>query len=274
MGTTRIFRSEEKKREILDSYNAFLAAMPFAKCFVDTSYGKTFALEAGDAAKETVVLLHGSCSNSAFWFNEIIALMPNYHVLAIDLIGEAGNSEPYRPALASGEYAEWLHEAVRAFGVERFILVGNSLGSWLALKYAVRWPEDVIRLALFAPAGIGPQRYDPDGADGNESDEPPQMGTESGMPDAILAFINLILSGFYPIMEELPRYSERELKRLAMPILFVAGVEDELLDAPAATLRLKEAAPQAEIHLLKGTGHMIQNAAEYLLPFLPAKKTE
>ena len=270
MSTTRIFRSEEKKKAILDAYNAFLAAMPFAKRFVDTRFGRTFALEAGDAAADTVVLLHGSCTNSAFWFNEIMTLMPNYHVFAIDLIGEAGNSEPYRPDLVSGEYAEWLREATRALGVGRFTLVGNSLGSWLALKYAVRWPEDINRLVLFAPAGIGPQRYDTEDAAAVD-DEPPQLGPQSGMPTEILAFINLILSGFYPIMEELPHCSEQELRRLTMPVLFVAGEEDELLDAPAAAERLREFAPQAEVHLLAGAGHMIQNAARYLLPYLEAQ---
>lgn len=268
MGTTRIFRSEEKKKEILDAYSAFLAAMPFEKRNVNTSYGKTFALEAGDASKETVVLLHGSCTNSAFWFNEVMALMSSYHVLAIDIIGEAGNSEPYRPDLASGEYAEWLREAVHAFGLERFTLVGNSLGSWLALKYAVRWPEDVARLALLAPAGIGPQRYNPDDTAGSFDDEPPQMEPQSGMPDEIVAFINLILSGFCPIAEELPRYTECELMRLTMPILFVAGEDDELLDAPAAAKRLVKNAPQADIRLLPGAGHIIQNAAQYLVPYL------
>ena len=243
MGTTRIFRSEEKKKAILDAYNAFLMGMPFVKRYVNTSFGKTFALEAGDASKETVVLLHGSCTNSAFWFNEIMALLPDYHVFAIDIIGEAGNSEPYRPDLASGEFAEWLSETVHALGVKRFTLVGNSLGSWLALKYAVRWPENVTLLALFAPAGIGPQRYDPDAVEEFFGDEPTQMGPESGMPDFIREFINLILRGYYPIMEELPRCSAQELKRLTMPILFVAGEEDELLDARAAARRLLENAP-------------------------------
>jgi pimeloyl-ACP methyl ester carboxylesterase len=53
-----------------------------------------------------------------------------------------------------------------------------------------------------------------------------------------------------------------------MPILFVAGEDDELLDAPAAAKRLVKNAPQADIRLLPGAGHIIQNAAQYLVPYL------
>lgn len=61
--------------------------MPFIKRYVSTEFGDTFVLEAGDPLAEPVVLL-GCRTNSAFWFNEIMALMPKYHVFAVDIIGE------------------------------------------------------------------------------------------------------------------------------------------------------------------------------------------
>lgn len=270
MGTTKIFKSESKRDKIRARYGEFLAGMPFAKRYVSTEFGETFVLEAGDPSAEPVVLLHGSCTNSAFWFNEIMALMPKYHVFAIDIIGEAGNSAEYRPELKSEEFAQWLKETLEQLGAARIILCGNSLGSWLALNYAVRYPSNVKELLLFAPAGLSKlnEAYLEKAEESEEKDESLTLENGAGMPQVIIDFINLILSGFNPISEELPQYSGEEVERLKMPLLMVAGEEDELLDAPGAAEFLKKHAPQAEIHLLEHTGHMIQNAYAFILPFL------
>lgn len=270
MGTTKIFKSTSKRDEIRAQYGDFLAGMPFIKRYVSTEFGDTFVLEAGDPSAEPVVLLHGSCTNSAFWFNEIMALMPKYHVFAVDIIGEAGNSAEYRPDLKSEEFSQWLKETLEQLGAENVILCGNSLGSWLALNYAVRYPDNVKELLLFAPAGLSKLNdvYLEKAEEANEKDESLAIEDGAGMPQVIVDFINLILSGFNPISEELPQYSGEEVERLKMPLLMVAGVEDEMLDAPGAADFLKKHAPQAEIHLLDNTGHMIQNAYAFILPFL------
>lgn len=270
MGTTKIFKSTSKRDAIRARYGEFLAGMPFIKRYVTTGYGDTFVLEAGDPSAEPIVLLHGSCTNSAFWFNEIMALMPKYHVFAVDIIGEAGNSAEYRPDLASEEFSQWLKETLEQLGAENVILCGNSLGSWLALNYAVRYPNNVKELLLFAPAGLSKLNdvYLEKAEEANETDESLAMADGEGMPQVIVDFINLILSGFNPISEELPQYFSDEVERLKMPLLMVAGAEDELLDAPGAADFLKKHAPQAEIHLLEHTGHMIQNAYAFILPFL------
>lgn len=274
MGTTKIFKSTAKRDEIRARYNELLSGMPFIKRYVTTNFGETFVLEAGDPAAQPVVLLHGSCTNSAFWFNEIMALMPKYHVFAVDIIGEAGNSAEYRPDLRSEEFTQWLRETLEQLRIERVILCGNSLGSWLALNYTVRRPQDVKELLLFAPAGLSKMNdaYSAKAGEAEQEDEPLKMEDGEGMPQMIVDFINLILSGFNPIAEELPGYSDKEVEKLTMPLLMVAGTEDDLIDQPAAAAFLKLHAPQAEVHLLEHTGHMIQNAYSFILPFLEAQK--
>ncbi|MEN6340421.1 MAG: alpha/beta hydrolase [Clostridiaceae bacterium] len=276
MGTTNIFKSDEKRDAIRARYNEFLAGMPFIKRFVSTSFGDTFVLEAGKQDAEPLILLHGSCTNSAFWFNEIAALSPMFHVFAVDIIGEAGNSASYRPDLNSEEFFDWLKETLRQLSVDRAVIAGNSLGSWLALNYAVRWPQKVSELVLFAPAGLSKQNdaYRERAEEAEANDEPLTLEDGGGMPQEIVDFINLILSGFNPIAEELPRYSDEEITRLTMPILMVAGAEDDLLDAQEAARHLKALAPQAEIHLLENTGHMILNPYAFMLPFFERRRTK
>jgi len=154
MSTQPVFKSEESRDAIRTRYNQILSAFPFQQRYVDTTFGRTFILDAGDANRPPLVLLHGSCSNSAFWFGEISALSSTFHVLAVDILGEAGNSAENRLDLDSEDYADWLAEVFEACAVKKPVIMGNSLGSWMALRFATKFPERVERLILLAPAGL------------------------------------------------------------------------------------------------------------------------
>jgi len=65
-------------------------------------------------------------SNSAFWFPEIMALSNDYRVCAVDIIGEAGSSEEYRPDIDSDAFALWMKDVLNALSIERAVLIGNS----------------------------------------------------------------------------------------------------------------------------------------------------
>ncbi len=67
-------------------------------------------LEAGKVENPAVILLHGSCSNSAAWLGDIPTLADKFHVFAVDILGEAGNSEEYRLDIDSDQYPQWLAE--------------------------------------------------------------------------------------------------------------------------------------------------------------------
>jgi pimeloyl-ACP methyl ester carboxylesterase len=269
-----VYRSPEKKEVFRAIYDRFLSAMPFGRRMIDTPYGETFLLEAGDAGKPAVLLLHGSCSNSAFWFNDILALMGNYHVFAADIPGEAGNSAEYRLSLDQADYAEWLASLLDALNLPRVNLAGNSLGGWMALKFATAYPARVEKLMLFASGGLAEIRADflDRAQEADASGEAGAFGEEvTGgvqIPKEILDFLNLIFESYEPIMVPLPVFSGAELGRLTMPVLYVAGLKDELLDSKAGEKAVRANIPHAEIHMLPGAGHMITTPYEWMLPFL------
>jgi len=274
MSTVKVFKSEECKNAIRTRYNQILSAFPFGQRYVNTPFAKTFLLESGSPENPPLMLLHGSCSNSAFWFSEIMALSAKYHVFAADIPGEAGNSEENRLTLQSDEYADWLKAVLDALSIKQTVLMGNSLGSWMALKFAVKYPECVSKLIIIAPSGLSTQNASildkaKQAAEKNEAltmDASISQGIE--LPKEVLEFINLIVAGYYPITEELPFYSDEQLKRLTMPVLFLAGKLDVMVNAPEAAKRLGGLLPHAEIHLLENTGHMVINSLEYVIPFL------
>lgn len=272
-----VFKSPERRDEMRAHYNGILTQFPFEQRYVDTSHGRTFMLIAGNEANPAIILLHGSNSNSAFWFPEITALSANYRVYAVDIIGEAGNSEEYRPDLYKDDFAIWLKEVINALGLDKTIVVGNSLGGWMALKFATLYPDCVSRLILIASAGIAPVRQqflknvqDTQQSNGTVPITSDILG-EHGIPKEVLVFMNLIAQSYNPI-QELPLFSDEKLQMLNIPVFFVDGEDDVIINAKESALRLSRLVPSATIRLIPDCGHVITNVIEYIFPFLNKNK--
>jgi pimeloyl-ACP methyl ester carboxylesterase len=115
-----VFKSEAGRDRFRAYYNnRVLSQFPFGQRYVETTFGQTFMLTAGQESNPPIILLHGSCSNSAFWFPEIMTLSNHFRVYAVDIIGEARNSEEYRPDPSSDAFAIWMKDVLGALGLER-----------------------------------------------------------------------------------------------------------------------------------------------------------
>lgn len=270
---TSVFKSPERRDEMRAHYNGILAQFPFEQRYVNTSYGRTFMLIAGKETNPPIIMIHGSNSNSAFWFPEILALSADFKVYAVDIIGEAGNSEEYRPDLHTSGFALWLREVLTALRIEKSVIIGNSFGGWIALKFASSYPECVSKLILVASAGIAPvhRQFLKNAEDTRQDDGTVPVTSdiigEPGIPKNVLEFMNLIAQSYNPI-QELPVFSDEQLRKLNMPVLFIDGEDDVIINAKESALRLSYLIPSAKTHLIPNCGHLITKAIEYILPFL------
>lgn len=268
-----VYKTTEGRDKIRAYYNKILSHFPFEQRYVETSYGQTFLLTTGEESNPPIILLHGSCSNSAFWFPELSALSENYRVFAVDIIGEAGNSEEYRPDLSTDDFSLWLKEVLEAIGLEKAAIAGNSLGGWLAIKFAAAFPEKVSQLILIASAGLSEirQQFLQSAEQSRQSNDPIEVDTdilgEQSIPKEALDFLNLIVENYEPI-QELPVHPDEALLRLTMPVLYVGGENDWIIDSQASAQRLTRLVPSAELLLLPNLGHMITNNHQYMIPFL------
>ena len=268
-----VFKTEAARDKMRAYYNQVLSRFPFGQRYVNTSFGQTFMLTSGQEPNPPVILLHGSCSNSAFWFPEIIALSGQYRVYAVDIIGEAGNSGELRPDLNSDAFALWMKEVLQALGLKRADVIGNSLGGWMALKFATAYPECVSKLILVASSGLAQIRrqFLDNVAKSRQADGAVPVSAsivgEDSIPKEVLDFMNLIVESYNPV-QELPVFTDGQLLRLTMPVLFIDGEEDVIIDADKSAQRLSRLIPSAEIHLLPNCGHMVTNSIAYILPFL------
>lgn len=271
-----VFRSDEGREKVLSAYRTILGHFPVAQRHVDTPLGRTFLIEAGAADAPPVVLLHGSCGNSAFWLGVILQLVPNFRVIAVDIVGEAGLSDEQRPDLESDAYVGWLEAVLDSIAAPRAALVGNSFGGWLALKFAIARPDRVAKLAVVAASGIVTPsdlfqaeslRKKVAGSEGRS--ELSNAVTEGAdLPEPVLEFLRLIGEHFIPMTDPLPLFADEALSALEMPVLFAFPGQDATMDARAAAARVQSLLPHADVRLLEKAGHVVTNIGEMVQPFL------
>jgi len=276
-----VFKSKEGRQRILDQYDKLLLAFDFEyrEQYVDTSYGATYVLESGPHDLPPIFLFHGSTSNSAVWFADIEVLTQYYHVVAVDLIGDAGHSAETRLDMKSDGYAMWIRELFDGLGIEKASLMGNSLGAWMCLKFASVFPEKAERIILLAASGIAPVRLSfifrvilcsLRGGKGGEAITRMVYGKDP-IPQEVIDYINIISENYSPYTGEIPVLPDSDMTRLVMPVMYIAGEDDKLTNASKSARRLKKLLPQPSVYVLKNTGHVIYNVLDKVIPFLQGK---
>ena len=117
--------------------------------------------ESGEAGADAVVFIHGSGpgASGASNFRQNIAAFVDagYRVILPDMIGYGASSKPAGVDYPLELFTDTLLEALRAHGVERAHLVGNSLGGGVAIQIALGHPEFVRSLVLMAPGAVAEQ---------------------------------------------------------------------------------------------------------------------
>jgi pimeloyl-ACP methyl ester carboxylesterase len=103
-----------------------------------------------------VVFVHSLAGNSSHWAAQLEHLRPSRRAVALDLRGH-GRSEPPR----NGDYsiagmAGDIEAVVDTLRLDRFVLVGHSMGGGVALTYAGAHPR-IAGLLLVDPIGDGKQ---------------------------------------------------------------------------------------------------------------------
>ncbi len=278
MKINSVYKSEEGKKKILGHYKKLLGNLdiPYKEIYIDTSFGKTYMLEVGNVNSSAIFLFHGSSSNSAMWFGDLKILAEHYHVFTVDIIGQPGNSAEKRLDTSTDAYADWIKELLDAQNIRKAMLMGNSLGGWMSLKFATAYPDRVSKLVLIATSGITPAKlsfilksilYIMQGKRGLKKLNKMVYGTDH-IPDEVIEVSNMIMENFNPMIGALPNYKDDQLKRLTMPVMYIAGENDATVYACKTAQRIEELIPNANIQLIKNNGHVIYNVMNQIMPFL------
>ncbi|MGB4115382.1 MAG: alpha/beta hydrolase [Polaromonas sp.] len=228
---------------------------------------KTYCYTAGkafDAAKPTVVFIHGVVHDHSVWILQS-RYMANHgwNVLAIDLPGHC-KSEGEAPASVE-EAAAFIAALLDAAGIEKAALVGHSWGSLIALEAASKLKERITHLVLVGTAF--PMKVSPALLESSLNDPmtalkminifsrstlaapPSALGPGTWVYGSSLALGRRVLASntqvnvFHRGFKACDDYANGEtaIRQVTCPILFLLGADDQMTLAKAANLLIETA---------------------------------
>ena len=256
----------------------------------DSGYGRTASGKNPDRSKPTIVLLHGYLESLDVWDDFTKLLMPKLRVITLDLPGH-GVSEVKGEVHTMEFLADVVRGVLEVQGVDKCVLVGHSMGGYVALAFLRKYPDLLDGIILF---------HSFPGADSVQTQERRQREIDivlSGKKDLLA---NTVAAGFAEqnrnrfadeiedlseqvilteeagIVALLRGMSERSdsnalLNESSVPQMFVFGRNDEYISVETAETMIAQH-PQAEVLWLDNSGHMgfieeAQRSAEAIIDF-------
>ncbi|MGW9631331.1 alpha/beta fold hydrolase [Agromyces sp. NPDC055520] len=245
--------------------------------WLETAPGElTHYHELGEGAP--ILFLHGSGTGvtaAANWWLNLPELSELGRCIAIDTIGY-GQSV----AAEGAEYGirEWVRHAVRvldALGIEKTWIVGNSLGGWLALQFAIDFPERLLGVVSMGTGGAkltGALQGHSNPVLTEEgirktlemfvvdkslvTDELVSLRYQSALNDTASARLGEVVAARDRDRIELPLDFD-VLGVLDIPVLLIHGMQDVVIPV-SRTWELLDIIPNADAHIFSQCGHWSQ----------------
>jgi pimeloyl-ACP methyl ester carboxylesterase len=213
-----------------------------------------------------MVMIHGLGSSAETWAGLIPLLSKEYLVYAPDLPG-FGNTPLAPEGTNIATHVLYLERFLDLLGYPRVTLVGNSLGGWIATRFAAEHPERVERLYLLNSAGLRRENFHSPFAENRiaaRNSLEYMLGISLPIPKFVLdAMIRTsqapAYAGFirgYDPQEEL----DAILADIQVPTTIIWGERDNLLPLVCAH-DLHSGIANSELIFLPGVGHMPQMQA-------------
>jgi pimeloyl-ACP methyl ester carboxylesterase len=222
-----------------------------------------------------VMLLHGFMEDRRIWYPMLEGLDEKYRWILPDLPG-SGSSAHNRNLPQIKDFTEVLRAIADAENIREMVLIGHSMGGYISLAYAEKYPESLRALGLFHSSSHS------DSAEKKESRDKNIRFIEA---NGARAFIEMSLPGLYSdgfketnpeeILKQIERYANFKpeslvqylsamkqrpattelLRSFNKPILFIMGEEDKAVPIKDS-LEQCHIPPISFIHMLGGTAHM------------------
>lgn len=222
-----------------------------------------------------VVFLHGFCEDSRLWDEFKTDLIDEkYRVVVIDLPG-SGQSDVI-PDITIEEMAEVTAGVLEELKLEKVVLIGHSMGGYVSLAFAEKYPDRLLGLGLFHSQAM---------PDSEEKKQGRQKSMDFIRRQGSALFVKQTIPGLFApkfingntfLIEKLTfRASRYEaegliaalgamkgrpdrsevLREISCPVLFIIGKQDTAV--PLENSMAQTALPKvADIHVLDKVGHM------------------
>lgn len=101
-----------------------------------------------------IIMLHGVCSSLETWDKWTKILKDQYRIIRLDIPGFGLTGPAPDKRLYTIDHAvEFLNRFANQLDLEKFNLVGNSLGGYISWNYSLRYPHKVEKMILIDSVG-------------------------------------------------------------------------------------------------------------------------
>jgi pimeloyl-ACP methyl ester carboxylesterase len=233
-----------------------------------------------------VVFIHGLSGSWQNWLEQLPVFARDHRVIAFDLPGFGASQMPREKITIRG-YGRFVDALLGELGVSSAAVVGNSMGGFIGIELAIRFPERVERLVLVSAAGLSIEYLRNERALAVLGAIENRLAAYSGWlasrsdalarrPGARCMIFGIVASrpdrlpgpliaeqvrgsgkpGFLPALDALTDYPIRDrLGEIACPTLIVWGAEDKLVPARDAD-EFARLIPNARKVVWPETGHV------------------
>jgi len=225
----------------------------------------THLFEGGAPTAPPLLYLHGTFLGN-LWLEYHQRLAERFHVFAPDTPGFGLTQRPDWMR-DMDDYTLYFRDLLDTLGLEQPVIVGHSLGGWMAVEIAVWFPERLGRLVLANAAGIrvkgspiadlfamNPQEMVAACFD-DFSAAAPLMPAEMSFDYIIDQFRQRTTLASLAWNPHFDPKLERRLERVQCPTLVIWGENDRLIP-PVYGERYQQLIAGAKLVTLQGTGHM------------------
>jgi pimeloyl-ACP methyl ester carboxylesterase len=250
-----VYKNEDSMKKMHEFYDKTLASLDvlYSEDYFDTSFGKTHCLLVGDPEKPRICTIHGGNGITTLNLKLFLPLLQEYCIIAPDVIGMPGKSDPYRNISSKkDEYGLWIREVLDHYKEDRISFVVSSYSSAMFLSFAGMYPENVRSALLLVPSGI---------AHGSVL---PMMGkmvvpfmkyyfspsvktldavieSMGGKGDPVWReFFDIMMSSYKMEMRPPREYKKREMISFKAPLLIIASEKDIFFPAGRVFRRARE----------------------------------
>lgn len=223
---------------------------------------------------QPIVLIHGFGEDSRIWENQLASLQQIARVIIPELPG-TGRTNP-EPAVSMESLADGIAALLRAEKIDKAIIIGHSMGGYITLAFAEKYPEMLTAFGLVHSTAYADTEQKKE-ARAKSMEFIRQHGTaiflESTTPNLFTAknrpFIDktihyIATSNSYILPDTLISFLDAMIQRKdktlilsqsRVPVLFVVGKDDQAV--PFANTMQQVYLPQLSyIHILRQSGHM------------------
>ena len=132
---------------------ADLRGVSFRQGWLDAGGIRTRFLASGeDQSKPVLLLLHGTGGHAEAYARNLGPHGEHFRTYAIDMLGHGWTDKPDRP-METSAYVDHIRALLDALGAKRAHISGESLGGWVAARFALDHPDRIDRLVLNTTGG-------------------------------------------------------------------------------------------------------------------------